>query len=493
MPWQVWLYWHALERKPGGVGFRFQFLVVLVARQNGKTKWGRGLALWRLFYSKTGRVNGKQPGAKLAVIAAQTLDYAESTLKEAVDDIRDTPALCPELINHKETNGKHRAILTNRRYWRACTASTKGARSLTVDLVWLDELRTHTTWDAWDAITPTGTVRACSQVLVTTNAGAANAVVLRSLQAGSIRRIMSKTTDETKTGYFEWSVPPEVDPRNPKYWPMANPSLGYLNEFVIDDLHARLENMQYKNMPGWQTEYLCQSVDALEPGIIPAEFWQDGIDQTSRRAATSPIYAALDVNYQRTTSYVGIAARREDGNLHIEVAQAARGTDWVIDWLTERKDKFEGVAVQKTGAPASGMIADLKRAGVKVVEWSTGLDMQSGCATFYDGICEHEIYHRRSPLIDRAAASGVARRAGDAWIFDRRNSPIDIAPLVACCAAVWLEGRPASARSKVYEWPDEEQIKQWEEEAEREEAEREEQEKREQEKQHEAEVIPLER
>jgi hypothetical protein len=465
LPWQVWLYWHALEKKLDHTGFRFQFLVILVARQNGKTKWGRGLGLWRLFYSKSGRVNGKHPGAKLAVIAAQTLDYAETTLKEVVDEIRDTNALAPELVNHKETNGKHRAILTNRRYWRAATANTKGARSLSVDLVWLDELRTHSTWDAWDAITPTGTVRPCSQVLCTTNAGDARAVVLLSQQAAARRRITNKDTRSTKTGYFEWSAPPESDPRDPTYWPMANPAVGLLNEFTIEDLHGRLETMQYKNMPGWQTEYLCQTVDALDPGVIPAEFWQDGMDATSGRAETSPVYAALDVNYQRTTSYVAIAARRGDGNLHIEIAVAARGTDWVVDYLAERKDRFEGVAVQKTGAPASGMIPDLKRAGVKVVEWGPGLELQAGCALFFDGVCDHTIFHRRSAVLDKAAASGVARRAGDAWIFDRRNSPVDVAPIVACTAAVWLEGRPPPAKSKVYEWPDEDLITAWEAEA----------------------------
>lgn len=461
LPWQIWLYWHALEKKPGGIGFRFQFLVILVARQNGKTKWGRGLNLWRLFYSKTGRVSGTHPGAKMAVIAAQNLDYAETTLKEAVDEIRAIPSLLPELINHKEGSGKNRAILTNRRYWRAATASRKGGRGLPVDVVWLDELREHTSWDAWNAITPTGTVRPCSQVVCTTNAGDARSIVLLSQQQSATRRILTGTTADTKTGYFEWSAPPDADPRNPEFWPQANPAVGWLNEFTIDDLHGRLETMQYKNMPGWQTEYLCQTVDALEPGIIPAEFWQDGMDVNSRRAESSLVYAALDVNYDRTRSYVAIAARRDDDALHVEVIQAARGTDWVVPWLAERKASFQGVAVQKTGAPVSGMIGDLKREGVPVVEWGPGLELQSGCALFFDGICEHTIFHRPQPILDRAAASGVARRMGDAWVFDRRNSPVDVAPMVACAAAVWLEGRPPESTPNIWEWPSDEQIEQW--------------------------------
>lgn len=461
MPWQIWLYWHALEKKPGGYGFRFQFLLVLVARQNGKTTWGMGLGLWRLYYSKVGRVSRFHPGAKVAVIAAQNLDYAETTLAEAVDKIKTTRALAPELLDHKLTNGKNRAILTNRRYWRAVTANSRGGRSLPVDLVWLDELRTHTSWDAWNAITPTGTTRPCSQVVCTSNAGENTSVVLNSQQDAALNRIRTGNTADTKTGYFEWSAPPEADPRNPKYWPQANPAVGLLNEFVIEDLQGRFEAMQFKNMPGWQTEYLCQRVDALEPGIIPAEYWQDGMDRNSRRAEGSPLYAALDVNYQRTRSYVAIAARRDDGNLHIEVVAAARGTEWVVDWLAERKANYVGVAVQKAGAPVSGMIPDLKKAGVPVVEWGPGLELQSGCALFFDGVCEGAIYHRHAPILDRAAAAGTSRRVGDAWIFDRRNSPVDVAPLVACTAAVWLEGQPAKPKPGIHEWPSDEQIEAW--------------------------------
>ena len=36
LPWQRWLFHHALEKKADGTGFRFQITTVLVARQNGK-------------------------------------------------------------------------------------------------------------------------------------------------------------------------------------------------------------------------------------------------------------------------------------------------------------------------------------------------------------------------------------------------------------------------------------------------------------------------
>lgn len=462
LPWQKWLYIAALEKGNNGAGFRFQIIVVLVARQNGKTKWLRGLGLWRLFMDKYGRAEPHWPAARLAVIAAQNLDYAESMLKEVVDEVRDNPLLSPELLNHRETNGKHKMILTNRRNWRAATASRKGARSLSVDIAMLDELREHTTFDAWNAITPTTTVRPYSQVIACSNAGDQRSEVLRSQRDACTRRIKAGETGETRTGFFEWSVPMEVDPHDPAHWYLANPAMGLLNDFTIDDLRGFLEAMEFRNMPGFQTEHLCQWVDAMEPGIIPAEHWAETMDGTSRRAPDAPICAAVEVNYARTRAYVAVAARREDGDIHMEIAAAAVGTDWLIPWFQERKGKFRHIAVQKTGAPVSGMIEEFSAAGIELVEVSAGVELQSAFSTMYDGICEHIIKHRPATLLDRAASSAIARNSGDALVFDRRNSPVDAAPLVACSLAVWVEANPPEVKTPtVHEWPSDEEIEKW--------------------------------
>jgi hypothetical protein len=466
LPWQKFLYWHALEKRLDGTGFRFKTLVVLVGRQQGKTRWIKGLGLWRLFMNEYGLPGPHCPAARLAVIAAQNLDYAETMLAEVVDEVRDHRLFGRELINHRVVNGGHRAILTNRRIWRAATASTRGARSLSVDLAMMDELRTHTTWDAYNAIAPTTTARPYSQVVCTSNAGEKRSLVLRSLREAAHQRIVTKNTESTQVGMWEWSVPMDVDPRDPSYWHLSLPAMGHLNDFTLDTVMGYFESMQYKNMPGFQTEYLCQWVDALEPGIIPAEFWQQGMDGKSRRLEGADVYAALDVSYDRSRAYVAVCSKREDGYLHIEIVQAARGTDWVVPWLKERKAKFKGVAVQKTGAPASGLIPDLQSAGVPVVEWGPGAALSSGCGLFYDKIVQGEVYHRPSLVLDRAAASTLARRVGDAWIFDRRNSPVDASPLVACAAAVWLSDNcPEQHGPEVHAWPDEDVIKQWEQEA----------------------------
>lgn len=425
LPYQKWLYIHALEKSLNGKGFRFQTLVVLISRQNGKTQWLKGLGLWRLYVD----------GAKQVLISAQNLEFAETTLSEAVDEVKNNRLLAGEFQRFSQTNGKYKLVLDGGREWRAAVSTRKGGRSLSVDLALLDELREHQNWLAWNAIVPTTTARPRSLVVAASNAGDATSVVLRSLRDGCINRIITGSTAETRTGLFEWSAPDDADPLDPAFWAAANPAMGYL--FEPETLSGRAEAM-FDNMAGFKTEHLCQWVDALEPGIIPAEDWIATTDPDSRRAEGSTVWASVDVNFARTKSYIAVAAKRDDDRLHIEVVAAERGTEWVVPWLTERKDRFAGVVIQARGAPASVLIEPLREAGIEVLELG-GSELTKCYGYAFDLITERKLCHRPSPVLDAAAESAKARIIGDSWVIDRKNSPIDASPLVACFQAVWGE------------------------------------------------------
>lgn len=435
LPWQKWLFIHALEKDVAGTGFRFGTIVLLIARQNGKTQWLKGLGLWKLYMD----------GAKQVLISAQNLEMAETTLTEVVADVKANKHLRAEFNRFSQTNGKFRMILNpdptdpseQPREWRAAVSSRKGGRSLSADLAQLDELREQQNWLAWNAIVPTTTARPRSLVVCASNAGDATSVVLRSLRDGALQKIITGDTAGTRTFLAEWSAPDDVPHDDPEFWPMANPAMGHLPGFTEESLRGRLEAM-HDNIPGWRTEHLCQWVEALEPGIIPAEAWSATTDAVSKRAEDSPVWASVDVNFARTKGYVGIAARRPDGRLHIEVAAAQRGTDWIVPWLTERKDKFEGVVVQARGAPASGLIEQMTEAGIPVVELG-GTDLTKSYGYVYDMIVEQRVMHRPSPVLDNAAESARAKVIGDSWAIDRKNSPVDVSPLVACFQATWGE------------------------------------------------------
>lgn len=439
LPWQVWLYIHALEKDTDGRGFRFFTILLLIARQNGKTQWLKGLGLWRLYVD----------GAKLVVSAAQKLDFAETTLAEAVADIKLTPLLRKEFRHFHQTNGKFKLILRplrhdplqEERLWRAIVSDPGGGRSLSVDLAMLDELRQHKNWQAFNSIKPTLTAVDRSLLVCASNAGEANSVVLNSLRDRAVARILTSDTVDDTTFLAEWSIPDNADYMDPDLWPMANPAMGFLRGFTETKLRAALDDLK-DDIAGWRTEHCCQRVAALEPGIIPASAWSATTDPTSTPADDSPVWVSLDVNHQRSKAYVGTWTKRDDGDGHMEVIHADRGTDWIVPWFVDRLDRFERqvgawhpVIIQHRGAPASDFIEPLRDAGVPVYPLG-GSELTRAYGHSYDLLVDTgTAWHRPAPALDEAASAAQARKLGDAWAIDRRNSPTDASPLVCVMQA----------------------------------------------------------
>lgn len=465
IPYQKWLYIHALERDETGLEFRFRTLVILIARQNGKTQWLKGLGLWKMYLD----------GAEQVLITAQNLALAEKTLAEAIADVKANRLLRREYRRHSTTNGKFDLVLKsinecrraqglepldtpgaeNPREWRTTPATAQGGRSLSVDLAMLDELRLHRSWDAWNAITPTTKSRPRSLNVGASNAGDASSVVLRSLRDRAIAKIDAGATADTQVFLADWSIPDGVDFTDPQYWPIANPGMGYLPGHTLRDMLGVLEEMQ-DNLAGFQTEYCCMWVSTLTPGILPAPDWKDTTDNTSRRGEDAPVWASLDINFERTKSYIGVSAERADG-WHNEVIAAARGTDWVLPWFLDPKrliedelgpitvdgkqyrSRFAGVVIQARGAPASGHIETLREAGIPVVELG-GPDLTQAYGDYLDKLREHRVWHRPSPALDEAAAIAQKKNLGDAWVLDRKQN--DCSAVITVVQATWGATRP---------------------------------------------------
>ena len=201
-PWQKWLYVHALELLPNG-RYRFRTILILIARQNGKTLWAQVLALWALYLD----------GATLVLGTAQNLDIAEECWQGSVDIAEGVPDLAAEIADVNRTNGKKALVLTGGERYKVQAANRRGGRSLTVKLAILDELREHQTWDAWGAITKTTMAQRDGLVVALTNAGDDKSVVLNDQQ----ERATSRVDDpETTIAIFEWSGAPGCDINDPQ-------------------------------------------------------------------------------------------------------------------------------------------------------------------------------------------------------------------------------------------------------------------------------------
>lgn len=495
-PWQKWLLIHALELLPDNT-LRFRTVVVLVARQNGKSLVSQVLALWMMYVY----------GLALVLGTAQDLDTAEEVWQGAVDLVTELddetdepvrPDLFDLLDKVVQVNGKKALVLKNRRRYKVKAANRRAGRGLSGDLILLDELREHQSWDAWSSITKTTMARAMALILCLSNAGDSTSVVLRYLRkmghagAGDPDGLNSEDRgsedllteddledfgpdaeaalgDEDTLGLFEWSAPPgcAIDDRDA--WAMANPSMNHPNGIAERTIAAAMWEPEFVTRP----EVLCQWLNHATEGPFPLGTWEAGRWTPARESDTPPkivgkVKACIDVSHDRTMTYVAFAGHRADGLPQVEIVAQRAGQAWVKDWLAEpkRRERVEAVTGQTRGAPVSALMADLKLAhddrddafDIPVEDWQ-GDNLAGWTGEFYDlvrvGAVTDDgeqvgLRHLPQPSLDVAAATAATKPLGDRFVWDRKNSPADAAPLVAATGAVGLLLRKEAApkRSK---------------------------------------------
>lgn len=499
VPWQRWLLIHGLELKPDG-SFRFKYLVVLVARQNGKSTVLQILALYFLFILKVG----------LVLSTAQDLDTAEDLWESAVNyviemDLETDRPVRPQLYSQFEVvhrvNGKKALVLTGKRRYKVKAANRRSARGLTGDLILLDELREHQNWDAWGAITKTTMARPNAQVWAFSNAGDITSLVLRYLRQVAHRALgdpdnictedpadLLPSDDSVREdakqwaakwasvlaaesdiedaedaeddfarwaeeladlkvgaddlGIFEWSAPVGCDLHDPRAWAQSNPSMGYLIGIKTIASASWTDPEEV-----FRPEVLCQWLGGAAVG--PFQFGTydacadvtDGVPNVGAKIlADQRVTACIDVSWDRSSTYIGVAGTRIDGLSQFEIAAARPGQHWVVGWFTDKTKPHRRrwqVAIQ-VDSPAWPLAAVLRRAGIRVVDWH-GRDLGVAWATLHDAIRDGDIKHINQPVVTVAANSAKTRDLeSGVRVIDRKRSPVDAAPLVAIEGAVWL-------------------------------------------------------
>lgn len=458
LPWQQALLIRALELRKDAARFRFRTLVLLVGRQNGKSTVVQVLTLWAMYVL----------GVRLVIGTAQDLDIAETLWGEVVEIVESVEELDALKLNVVRVNGKKSLDLRTGEKYKVRASNRRGGRGLSGDLIVLDELREHTNWDAWGAITKTTMARPRAQVWCMSNAGDDSSVVLMTLRKKAHLALGDPDgicTDEAvgeadeSLGIFEWSASPGRGVWDREGWQEGNPSLGYT---MAEDSLASAAATDPE--PVYRTECLCQWVTGLVEGPFGEGAWEACEDPNGVIPDDAPVTFAVDVNWDRGSAFIGVCGVREDGRPQVEVAAGRPGGDW-IEWVPEwfrgfvDADHPARVVVQAKGCPSASLVQPLSEVeGLEVVLWQ-GSDLAIGCGLFYDRVVAARgdasglppLAHRGQEALSLPARTASQRVFGDGWYWDRRNSPHNAAPLVAVTEALWDQLTNAPEAPSIFE------------------------------------------
>ena len=406
-PWQRWLLIHAGELLPSGLP-RFRTVLVLVARQNGKTLALVVLAAYWLFVECVALVLGTSTNLEMAKVAWLRM----------VKAVRAAPLLAGAYPRKwtRTANGGVDCWTVDDCHYTIAPSTVQGGRSLTIHRLITDELREHRSYDLWNASTGATVAVPDAQTWALSNAGGPHSVVLNDLMAEG----RAGETDDL--GYFGWTAPPGSDPLDEDALRLANPSPRV--SIVALKAKARAAVLAGgERLTGFQTEHMCITVPTLNPAIDPGA-WERCRDDGTLDAVRRRTAMCLDVAPDGQHATLAAAAMLEDGRTRVELVAAWSGVG-AVDRLRRtlpalvRRTRPAVLGWFPTG-PAAELTADM------AARWPASLtvepirgDMPAACMALAGLAGVQRIAHSGDPLLDAQTAAAERLPRGDAWVFAR--------------------------------------------------------------------------
>lgn len=461
-PWQEWFLIHSLELAPGSFTsdefpkLRYKTVLLLVARQNGKSFIMSTRLLWRMLMWDSPEVE-----PPLVLGAAHKLNAAEEILDLSTKALQRSDAR-RYVARKSNVNGNKYLELTNGSRYKCEAASDDGGRGLSVLDLAFDELRQQRDWEAWSALTNTTNARFSSQVIAVSNAGTGKSDVLRGLRKQAFDRIADwekyvssgqqdaedfANSHDTTLGLFEWSAPDDCDIHDRDGWAMANPSMGYedehgicsITEDMIASKAALVGSGGDEGVPEhvFRTENLCQWVVAASDGPFPADAIAACVDDGADFDPDSPLVLAVDTSHDRSMTYFAVAGYTPAGVPLVQIIAQRAGTEWVAKTLAGGLEFTpDSVVIQGRGAPASSLIEYIEQEGTEVRRCE-GTNLTNSCSQFYDRVMNGTVRFTNQPALLLAMGEAVKKTLGETWAWNRAKSPVDVAPLCAATEALW--------------------------------------------------------
>lgn len=436
LPWQRWWFRHALELTADGK-LRFSTILTLISRQNGKTFLLKILALYFLYVRRV----------RLILGIAQAREISRESMQGAHELAADIDELAAEFVpNSRGIAGLHAAVggeefrlrkikdpltgelIAPMRRYKIAALSKKAGRSLSVDVLILDEFR-HMTIAGWGALTKTTNARPESLTLAISNAGDDESEVMNNLRSAILAGA------DPSAGIFEWSAPeetrctcsaadklaargwhkPDCALIDQRMWAQANPSYNYKimprtmrKDCALDPIEVFL------------TECLCVRVQAMET-LFERAAWAQHVGPVKFAPSVERVAAVFDMSPDlQHASLVAAVHDRETGRTRLAVVKAWSGPDVrLVD--TELPELLARLRARRFGWFPNGPAA-AKGTLLRGLPRSREITMVSeACQEFVDAANGGQVEQAGDPLLTAQVLDAKKVDTGDGFRFVRRG------------------------------------------------------------------------
>jgi hypothetical protein len=409
---------------------------IICARQNLKTGLLKQTALGWMFVLDVPEI----------VWSSHEMSTTRAAQDEVAELIRRTPSLSRHMMPTKNEgiyteNGEERIELADgRKIWFKARTLT-GGRGLAKGKLILDEafaLRKRMV----GSLLPILLAQTDPQVVYASSPGQPESEVLFDI------RDRGRAGTTPRMNYLEWGgqpIPPCRDGercRHPKTGlkrgdPCAynrieivernNPTLttGRITIQTLDDLRHDLP------LEEWVRECMGQWEEPATTGQekLDTELWA-GMGQPDT-GPLSPLAFGVTVYPDRARAAIGVAGRRDDDLVQVELVAEGRGVRWPLDWIASRVPVWKPCAVVLDGT-ALALAPHFEELGIEVVTTSSG-DRAQATVGFYDDFMAERLRHPGEQMLDRGIETATRRKLGVGFVWD---GP-EVGPLSAVTLAHW--------------------------------------------------------
>ena len=397
---------------------------LICARQNGKSQLLEARELAGLFLF----------GEQRIVHSAHQSATADEAFKRMRNLIESVPWLDSEVAKILGSPGRQSIRTRSGSEISYRTRTKGGARGFSAPTVIFDEAQ-ELSGEQYAAIVPVTSAFRNRQIVLTGTVLAGAAVLQGVVDRG-------RRGAGTDLGYAEWSAAEDCRSDDPVAIRQANPSIGHREGLTVEYFFNDLERFRSAQAEDkYREERLSIWPDAGTVGqMVSAEAW--GACRSDWRPGEGQAVEFIGVasSVDGAWSAVGIAFAHGERTF-VDLARYEPGTDWVIPYvqgLAQRR-RPKAVVMDK-GGPASKSLANGLTAMLpKGVLQETGnaMEMQAATAVFIDAVPVGRVEHIGRPALDASVVGVREKIVGDARMYDRRRSPVVVAPVEAVTLAAW--------------------------------------------------------